>query len=216
MLLFRRALGLVRTAPPSLLPNPRDPGFAPKGSEAIVHSGLSHVEWDAQSQLLFLRDGGSHLGSVLSSQNRARECLFLTDIPVEQVPQLRPEPHGKVFAVAELVRNRARISTGPPCPLPSAGRGSPDLSSPPRLLVVDWALLGAVVLVVTLSRRGSPSSSPRPPAPQHSCHTVSCLCLWCSIDLFSASPPSGHVRTPPLDRSSLRGARLPCLLAAAN
>lgn len=161
-LLFRRALGLVRTALPSLLPNPGDPGFSLKGSEASVHSGLSRDEWDAQSQLLFLRDGGSHLGSILSSQNRAWERLFLTDIPMGQLPQLRPEPHGKVFAVAELVRIRARISTGPPCPLPSTSRGSPGLSSPPRLLVVAWALLGAVVPVVTLSRRGGPSSSPRP------------------------------------------------------
>lgn len=77
MLLFRRALGLAKTALPSLLPNPGDPGFAPKRSEAneqftsetLNHSGISRDEWDAQSQLLFLRDGGSHLGSVLSSQN---------------------------------------------------------------------------------------------------------------------------------------------------
>lgn len=137
MLLFRRALGLARTALPSLLPNPGDPGFAPKRSEAneqftsetLNHSGISRDEWDAQSQLLFLRDGGSHLGSVLSSQNQALEHLLLMDVPMEQVRQLRPEPHGKVFAVAELVRNRARISPGPPCLLPSTGRGSPGTSS---------------------------------------------------------------------------------------
>lgn len=82
--------------------------------------------------------------------------------------------------------------------------------------MVDWASLGAVVPVVPLSRRASPSSSPGPPAPQHSCHAISRLCLWCSIDLFSAPPPSGHVRTPPLDRRSLRGVRPPHLLAAAN
>lgn len=49
VLLFRRALGLARTALPSLLPNPGDPGFAPKRSEAneqftsetLNHSDLS-------------------------------------------------------------------------------------------------------------------------------------------------------------------------------
>lgn len=50
---------------------------------------ISRDEWDAQSQLLFLRDGGCHLGSVLSSQNRALERLLLMDVPMEQVRQLR-------------------------------------------------------------------------------------------------------------------------------
>lgn len=70
-----------------------------------------------------------------------------------QLPQLRPEPHGKVFAVAELVRiPEAGLSLGRPA-LSLLAEGSPKVPGSHLAPGGGLGLLGAVVPVVTLSRR---------------------------------------------------------------